>query len=94
MVIPNTIITICDLEKVLLFDIYCLFILNVTVNETLELLWLFKRTIKNICYLIYKCYAKLHTDFIYTVVWSSFLLLELYVNKDYIQFFTVWFLNP
>jgi len=83
MVIPNTVITICHLKTFLLVDIYCLFILNVTVSETLEMSWLFKLTTENTYYLILcKCYAKSFTDFIYTVVLSSFLLLELYVNKD------------
>jgi hypothetical protein len=64
MVIPNTVITNCHL--LLLVDSYCPFILNIMVNETLEMSW-FKLTTENVCYLIlYKCYAKSFTDFIYT----------------------------
>jgi len=83
MVIPSTVITICQLKTCLLVDGYCLFIWNVMVNETREMSWLFKLTTENTYYLILcKCYAKSFTDIIYTVVQSSFLLLELYVNKD------------
>jgi len=88
MVIPNTAVTICHLKTFLLVDSYCLFILNVTVNEALEMSWLLKLTTKNTyCFIVCKCYAKSFTDFIYTVVQSSFLLLELYVNKDLIIIF-------
>ena len=66
MVIHNTVITVCHLKTFLLVDSYCLFILNVTVNETLEMSWLFKLTTQNTYYLILcKCYAKSFTDFIY-----------------------------
>lgn len=92
MAILNTVITVCHLKTFLLVDSYCLFILNVTVNETLELLWLFKLTTENTYYLILcKCYAKSLKDFIYTLVQSSFLLLELYVNKDFCIIFCLLF---
>lgn len=78
-----TVITIRHLKTFLLVDSYCLFIWNVTVNETPEMSWLLKLTTKNTyCLILCKCYAKSFKYFIYTVVQSSFLLLELYVNKD------------
>jgi hypothetical protein len=95
MVIHNTVITVCHLKTFLLIDSYCLFILNVAVNETLEISWLFKLTTENTYYLILcKCYAKSFTDFICTVVQSSFLLLELYVNKDLCIIFCCLFFEP
>jgi hypothetical protein len=95
MVIPNTVIKICHLKMFLLVDSYCLFILNIMVSETLEIWWLFKLTTKNIYYLILcRCYAKSFTDFIYTVVQSCFLLLELYVNKDLCIIFCCLFIVP
>jgi hypothetical protein len=95
MVIPNTVITICHLKTFLLVDSYCLFILNVTVKETLEMRWLFKLTTQDIYYLILcKCYAKSFTYFIYTVVQFSFLLLELYANKDFCIIFCCLFIVP
>lgn len=91
----NTVITVCHLKTFLLVDSYCLFILNVTVNEMLEMSWLFKLTTENTFYLILcKCYAKSFTDFIYTIVQSSFLLLELYVNKDLCIIFCCLFFEP
>lgn len=75
MVIHNTVIIVCHLKTFLLIDSYCLFILNVAVNETLEMSWLFKLTTENTYYLILcKCYAESFTDFIYTVVQSSFFI--------------------
>jgi hypothetical protein len=95
MVIPNTVITVCHLKTYLLVDSYCLFILNVMVNETLEMLWLFKLTTENTYYLILCiCYAKSFKDFIYTLVQSSFLLLELYVNKDLCIIFCCLLFEP
>lgn len=65
MVIPNTVITICHLKTFLLVDSYCLFILNVTVNETLEMLWLLKLTTKkyllfNIMQMLCKVIQRFH----------------------------------
>ena len=96
MVIPNTIITISHLKTFLLVDSYYLFLSNVMVSEkTLEMLWLFNPTTEHIYYLIlYKCCAKSFTDFLYSVVQSSFLLLELYVNKDFCTIFYCLFFEP
>lgn len=95
MVIPNIIITISHLKAFLLVNSYFLFTLNVMVNETVEMLWLFKPTTENIyCLILYKCCAKSFTYFIYTVVQVSFLLLVLYVNKDFCTVFYCLFFNP